>query len=181
MLKELRSMIELNMKEQIRLSSKVQYDSVVDGLGLRQVVWTQGCMHHCLHCHNQSTWDFNGGFLEDVDEVIEELMQRKYHTGVTFSGGEPMAQAKQCALIAAACKKVGFNVWSYTGYTIEELLKMNDQNINEFLRHIDVLVDGRFIFEEKSLDCKFRGSKNQRLIDVQKSLKESKTILLDLI
>ena len=164
---------------QIRLARTIQMDSIVDGEGIRTVIWTQGCKHNCKFCHNPDTHSFTGGFLIDVDDVKEVLLNLKGQTGITFSGGDPMEQPKQCAEIAKFAKKNNLNVWCYTGYTYEKLLELSKKNNDylDFLKNIDVLVDGPFILSEKSLNIKFRGSKNQRIIDVVTSLKEDRIVL----
>ncbi|TCO68821.1 anaerobic ribonucleoside-triphosphate reductase activating protein [Marinisporobacter balticus] len=159
----------------IRLSHKITKESIVDGPGFRAVIWTQGCKHNCRGCHNPSTHDLNGGFLIDIATIEEELMTLKLHKGVTFSGGEPFEQPLECIEIAKITKQLGLNIWCYTGYTFEELCNENGKRYKkgwkEFLSYIDVLVDGPFILEKKSLLLRFRGSENQRIIDVTKSLK----------
>lgn len=161
---------------QIRLSSPLQSDSVVDGEGIRTVIWTQGCPHHCKGCHNPETHSFNKGFLKDVDELINEIKALELQDGITFSGGDPMMQAKECMVIAKACKEIGYNVWCYTGFLFEELLI--DEARREFLNYIDVLVDGKFELDKKSYAAKFRGSTNQRLINVKSSLKKNKAVTI---
>ena len=163
----------------IKLASELQPDSVVDGTGIRTVIWTQGCSHDCPGCHNPGTHDFNGGFEVDTDEVIEEIKGLEGQTGITFSGGDPFFQPEACAILAQAIHKCKMNVWCYTGFTFEELLKLCDTNkaVMDFLKEIDVLVDGRFVMALKSLNIKFRGSSNQRIIDVPKSLKAKKVII----
>lgn len=166
----------------IRLASKLQKDSIVDGEGIRAVIWTQGCPHHCHNCHNPETWDYNGGFLVDVEELKKEINTLDDEIGVTFSGGDPFEQSKACYELAKYIHSIKLNVWCYTGYTYEQLLKKGEkeQSILDFLNEIDVLVDGPFIEKLKSFEIKFRGSKNQRLIKVKESLKKGKVILLDL-
>ncbi len=163
----------------IRLASELQLDSVVDGTGIRTVVWTQGCLHNCPGCHNPSTHDFDGGFEKDVDEMIEEISELEAQDGVTFSGGDPFYQPEACALIARAVHKYKMDVWCYTGFTFEELLDMSKKNpaIMDFLKQIDILVDGRFIMAKHSYNLKFRGSSNQRIIDVKASLKKQKVVI----
>ena len=166
---------------QIRLATpEIQKDSIVDGEGIRSVIWTQGCLHHCPGCHNPSTHSFDGGYLVDVDAVKSQIDGLEGQDGITFSGGDPMEQPIPCSDIALYAKKHGLNVWCYTGYTFEELLEkaLKDSNILNFLEQIDVLVDGRFLLKEKSYDVVFRGSKNQRLIDVSKSLKKGKAVII---
>ena len=161
---------------EIRLSSKIQTDSVVDGEGIRTVIWTQGCPHHCPYCHNPETHDFKGGFLMDTDEIIEKLRNLELQDGITFSGGDPMMQPEACTEIAKACKEMGYNIWCYTGFLFEDLLS-NPKQV-EFLKYIDVLVDGKFEIDKKSYDAKFRGSTNQRLINVKASLKKNRGVTI---
>ena len=161
---------------EIRLAADLQPDSIVDGEGIRTVVWTQGCPHNCKGCHNPGTHDFNGGFLMDVDEVIEELKNIEGQDGITLSGGDPLCQSDACIEICKAAKELGLNVWCYTGFTYESLLA-GDKDRLELLKNVDVLVDGKFVLAKKSLNCKFRGSSNQRLIDVKKSMEEGSIVL----
>lgn len=162
----------------IRLAKGLDYDSIVDGEGIRAVIWTQGCIHNCPFCHNPETHSFDGGILVDISRIKEVLKEIKGQTGITFSGGDPMAQPKECMEIAKYAKEIGLNVWCYTGYTYEKLLTMGEDYTN-FLKYIDVLVDGPFLIKEKSFDVKFRGSKNQRLIDVKKTFNNNKVVLYD--
>jgi len=163
----------------IRLAvPEIQRDSIVDGEGIRSVIWTQGCSHHCAGCHNPETHSFQEGVWVEVDTLKEQMNKLQGQDGVTFSGGDPMEQAEACAELAKHCKSLGLNVWCYTGYTWEELLERAEHfpSIGDFLKQIDILVDGKFVLEEKSYDVMFRGSKNQRLIDVQKSLETYKVV-----
>lgn len=159
---------------EIRLAADLQPDSIVDGEGIRTVIWTQGCPHNCKGCHNPGTHDFNAGCLVDVDEVIEELKNLEGQDGITLSGGDPMCQSEACLEICKAAKELGLNVWCYTGFTYEKLLVNPKQRA--LLQYIDVLVDGKFVLEEKSFDIYFRGSRNQRIIDVKRSLEEEKVV-----
>lgn len=165
----------------IRLAADLQTDSIVDGPGLRAVLWTQGCSHNCKGCQNPQTHSFDGGGLVPIDLVIDEISKLKYHTGITFSGGDPMFQPEACNEIAKYCKSIGLDVWVYTGFTFEELVEMSKKNpiYEEFLHNIDTLVDGRFILEERDLSMLFRGSRNQRLINVSKTLELGKIVKLD--
>ena len=164
---------------EIRLAADLQKDSIVDGPGIRTVIWTQGCPHNCFGCHNPSTHDFNGGELIDVDLIKSEIDDLVFQSGITFSGGDPMCQADACYEIAKYAVSKGLNIWCYTGYTFEQLLELGKKKkgIMDFLSCIDVLVDGKFMMEHRSLDVKYRGSTNQRLIDVKKSLACSKVCL----
>lgn len=166
----------------IRLASELQIDSIVDGPGIRTVIWTQGCSHNCLGCHNPSTHDFKGGFLKDIDELKEELDMLSFQDGVTFSGGDPFFQPEACAVLAKHIRSLGMDVWCYTGFTFEQLLENSKKNkkIMDFLSEIDIMVDGKFELDKRNLDLRFRGSSNQRIIDIQKSLKQGETIVLDL-
>lgn len=164
----------------IRLAAYLQSDSIVDGEGIRTVVWTQGCPHKCLGCHNPETHDFEGGTLVDLEEVYEIIDSLEGQDGITFSGGDPFVQPKECAKIAEYAKSKGLNIWAYTGYTFEHLFVLAEKKteIMDFLKQIDVLIDGKFELSKKSYNCIFRGSSNQRIIDVQKSLKKKKVILV---
>lgn len=158
----------------IRIAGLVN-DSIVDGPGFRFTVFTQGCPHRCPGCHNPQTHDFAGGKDAQTDEIISKIRNNPLLDGVTLSGGEPFSQSKACAEIARAAKQLGLNVWSYSGYAFEELVSGKEEWL-ELLRELDVLVDGKFEIEKRTLECRFRGSWNQRLIDVQASLKQGRAI-----
>ena len=164
----------------IRLAAYLQPDSIVDGEGIRTVIWTQGCPHHCLGCHNPETWDFEGGELVDLEDVYLAIDELEGQDGITFSGGDPFWQAKECSEIAKYARSKGLNIWSYTGYTFEELMELSKEKpeILDFLNEVDVLVDGRFVLSKKSYSCIFRGATNQRIIDVKKSLKKKQVVLV---
>ncbi len=152
---------------QIRLSGPIERDSIVNGDGLRAVLWTQGCPNHCPGCQNPETWDFEGGFLVDIEEVKNELRTLKGQTGITFCGGEPFVQPEACKEIADFCRKeLGWNVWSFSGFTYEEIEKYGGAAW-EFLKSLDALIDGRFILAERDLSLKFRGSRNQRILHLE--------------
>ena len=158
----------------VRLASFI-HDSIVDGEGIRSVVFTQGCPHNCPGCHNQKSIPYEGGSLVDVDEVISAILEKNLKK-VTFSGGEPFIQPEQLYIIAKALKEQGYNLWSYTGYTFEALLRHRDPFVLKFLQQLDILVDGRFYMRKKNLEILYRGSTNQRIIDVPASLKAQKCI-----
>jgi anaerobic ribonucleoside-triphosphate reductase activating protein len=162
------------------LAAPIEGDSIVNGEGLRTVIWFQGCPHHCPGCHNPESHPFKKGIKSDTAKVIEEISKLKNQDGITFSGGEPMSQPEALLEIAKYAKSQKMNVWSYSGYTYETLLEMSKENkiYDEILKTIDVLVDGPFILEERSLNLKFRGSRNQRIIDIKKSLKGNKIVLI---
>ncbi len=159
----------------IRLASPLQSDSVVDGTGIRTVIWTQGCSHACPGCHNPGTHDFSGGREFDLEEIEADIDALVGQTGITFSGGDPLYQIEPVIELAKYIKKKRLNIWVYTGFTYEEVLKMKKGP--ELLAQIDVLVDGKFELSKRSLDAPFRGSTNQRIIDVPASLKNGKVVL----
>lgn len=142
-------------------------NSTVDGIGLRQTVFFQGCLHHCKGCHNQHTWSFTGGYEEDTDNVLRAYQQDELLTGVTLTGGDPLFQPKAALDIAKRVKLLGGNVWCYTGFTYEELVQANSSDIKNLLYVIDVLVDGPFILEQKDLLLLWRGSSNQRVLKLK--------------
>lgn len=165
------------MKRYVRLAG-IAYESLVNGPGMRRVFFAQGCRHNCKGCFNPETHDFNGGELKDMDELIQDTLSNPMIKGITFSGGDPLEQAESFAYMAKAFKGAGLNIWCYTGYTFEQILeKMNeDEGVKSLINNIDVLVDGRFEIKNKREGLKFRGSSNQRLVDVKKSLEYGECI-----
>lgn len=157
----------------IRIADIVQ-ESIVDGPGIRMVIFTQGCPHHCPGCHNPQTHDPHGGRKVNVVEIIDQMLRNPLLDGITFSGGEPFDQPDAVARIAQAAKRLGKDVWCYTGYTWEEILK--DYNKKWVLMDIDYLVDGRFDIKQRTLDLPWRGSRNQRIIDVMESLRSGEVV-----
>ena len=145
------------------------------------MVFAQGCPHRCKGCHNPQTHDFDGGYDTTVENIINEVKKNPYLKGVTLSGGEPFCQAKPLAVLAKKAHELGLDVITYTGYTYEELIEgANEENgYIELLKETDILVDGRFILEEKTLELRFRGSRNQRVIDPKASLKEGRVVETD--
>ena len=150
-------------------------DSIVDGPGIRTTVFSQGCPHHCPGCHNPETWAFGCGTEMDEEAVLEIVRSNPLSRGVTFSGGEPFAQAEGFARLAKLLKAAGKEVASYTGYTFEQLLD-GTQAQWALLETIDVLIDGPFLLAEKTLELPFRGSRNQRILDVPKSLAAGRAV-----
>ncbi len=161
----------------IRVAGMVN-DSIVDGTGFRFTIFTQGCPHHCEGCHNPETHDLAGGYDADTDEIVKQFEKNILLSGITLSGGEPFCQASACCELARQAKKRALNVWAYTGYTIEELMRgfAAHPEWRELLENVDVLVDGRFELAKRSLECRWRGSSNQRLIDAAGSLKAGKAV-----
>jgi anaerobic ribonucleoside-triphosphate reductase activating protein len=179
----------------VRLSG-ITPESLVDGPGLRYVIFAQGCNHRCRNCHNPSSWDMDAGKEFTVKEIIRMLKKQnktknpaqsavynaKHHTakiqGVTFSGGEPFLQAEEFSQIALAAHKLGLDVVTYTGFTYEELieLKNKDIKINALLSATDLLIDGKYIHEMRTANLPFRGSSNQRIINIPETQKKGKII-----
>ena len=147
----------------------IQSDSIVDGPGIRTTFFCQGCPHHCEGCHNPETWPFAGGTPMETENMALAAISNPLCKGVTFSGGEPFAQAEGFLDLAKALKARGYEVASYSGYTFEALLHGTAAQ-RQLLEHIDILIDGPFLQKEKSLELAFRGSANQRILDVPKSL-----------
>lgn len=161
----------------IRIAGKVD-DSIVDGPGIRYTIFFQGCPHHCPGCHNPETHDFNGGHFEEIEDIVKEIKKNPLLLGVTISGGEPFSQKEELLTLVKEIRKTNLNIMVYTGYTFEYLINL-DSVTKEILSNIDYLVDGPFILKERDLELIFRGSRNQRYIDVKKTLKENKIILVD--
>ena len=168
-------------KTPLRLAGVVR-ESIVDGPGIRMTVFVQGCPHHCKGCHNEHTWRFDGGYDSSVERILEEAAKDKLLRGITLSGGEPFAQAAALTVLAKGARTIGLNVFCYTGYTFEQLCAAFDAHpeYKALLEQCDWLVDGRFIEEEMSLMLHFRGSRNQRILDVPESLKQGKAVLSDI-
>ena len=148
----------------IRLSGPLEHDNIVNGDGLRAVIWTQGCPNHCKGCQNPETWDYEAGFLVSIDEIKQHLREFKGQAGLTFCGGEPFVQAKACKEIADwARQELGWNIWSFSGFT-HEIIKEYGKEPWELLKSLDALIDGPFILSQRDLGLKYRGSRNQRLL-----------------
>ncbi len=151
----------------IRLSGPIEHDNIVNGDGLRAVLWTQGCPNHCKGCQNPETWDYEVGTLTPIGDVLDELKKLKGQTGITFCGGEPFVQPKACKEIADFCRKeLGWDVWSFSGFTYE-IIKEYGGEPWEFLKSLDALIDGPFILSQRDLSLRYRGSKNQRLLKLK--------------
>lgn len=150
-------------------------DSIVDGPGLRATLFAQGCPHHCPGCHNPETWTFEGGQELDTEQLLDIVGRNPMCRGVTFSGGEPFAQAEGFCELAEALKGRDYEVASYSGYSFEALLD-GTPGQRALLRRLDVLIDGPFLQTERSLELAFRGSRNQRILDVPKSLAAGRAV-----
>lgn len=154
----------------IRIAGVVR-ESIVDGPGIRFVVFSQGCPHHCPGCHNAVTHDFDGGYDCSVEKILAAIDANPLLDGVTFSGGEPACQPEGFLVLAKAVKERGLDIVMYSGYTYEELLLMaeGDGALDALLQLVDVLVDGRYEADRRDLTLLFRGSRNQRAIDLAKT------------
>ena len=156
----------------IRIAGLVA-ESYVDGDGIRFAIFMQGCLRHCEGCHNPETHALDGGRLVDTAEIIAEIKKNPLLDGITLSGGEPFLQVEAANEIALAAKNFGLNVWCYTGYKLEEL----PIEAESLLENIDVLIDGAFIERLRDLELQFRGSRNQRIIDLKKTREQNKIVL----
>lgn len=156
---------------------KIFESTIVDGPGLRTTIYAAGCPHHCLNCHNPQSWKIDNGEKQSLDYILKKILSNDEN--VTFSGGDPVFQLNGFAKLAELIKEnSNKNIWCYTGYTFDQVLAL--PNSINLLKHIDVLVDGPFVDSLKDETLLFRGSSNQRIIDVKKSLESGKTTLFDL-
>lgn len=156
-------------------------ESIVDGPGIRLVVFTQGCVHNCRGCHNPESHSKEGGYLIDIEEIILEIKSNPLLDGITLSGGDPFEQSLNMSILAKKVKDLGLNVVTYTGYILEEILNSSDKSgFKELLEQTDILVDGPFELSKKDLLLNFKGSSNQRIIDVKKTLENNKIIIYEI-
>ena len=170
----------LSESNELRVAGIIK-ESIADGPGIRYVIFVQGCKHNCEGCHNPQTHSFAGGSLIDTNTIIKEIKRNPLLDGVTFTGGEPFEQAAVLADLGQQIRKMGLNIITYTGYTFEYILEhMKDiEGWGELLNITDILVDGRFEIEKLNLMLKFRGSENQRVLDVKKSLEAASPIEIE--
>lgn len=157
-------------------------ESIVDGDGYRYTIFVQGCNHKCLGCQNPETWDFNGGEVYDnakIEKILDEISEDPILDGVTLSGGDPFYQADACVELINKIKerRPELDIWAYTGFTWDEIIK--DEKLLNLAKHCDVVVDGPFILAKRSLEALFRGSTNQRLIDVKRTLETGKVVIFE--
>lgn len=163
-------------KTTVRISGAVP-ESIVDGPGIRYVIFTQGCPFHCRGCHNVQSQSLSGGMDVTLRVLYDEIVENPLTTGVTFSGGEPFIQPTPLSIMAKILRAKGYNIWAYSGFVFDKLA--NDPQRRRLLELCDVVVDGPFVLAKKSLELDFRGSSNQRIINVQESLKQNKVILME--
>lgn len=157
--------------KKIRLAGMI-HESLVNGPGIRRVFFSQGCNHNCSFCFNPETHSFTGGKEYNMDEIIRDIKENPIIKGVTFSGGDPFEQGDKFSYLAIKLKENNINIWCYTGYTYEFILNnLNRPGWFNLINNIDVLVDGKFQIDKKEEGLKFKGSSNQRIIDIKESLK----------
>ena len=154
-------------------------ESIVDGPGIRFAVFGQGCPHNCPDCHNPDSHDCEGGYDCAIDKILEEIDKNPLLKGVTFSGGEPFCQAEEFAFLGEKIRERGLSVVTFTGYTYEELLDMNDESTDRLLEVTDLLIDGRYEADKRDLTLKFRGSSNQQIIDMNRTREEGGMVLAE--
>lgn len=173
-------MIE-SKEETLRIAGVVK-ESIVDGPGIRFVIFSQGCPHHCQQCHNSITHDFDGGYDCKIEKILEAIDENPLLAGVTFSGGEPVCQPKGFLSLGKALKERNLDIIMYSGYTYEELIKMAEKNLalKKLLGTIDTLIDGKYDDSKRDLTLLFRGSGNQRIIDMKKSLFLGEAVLSEI-
>lgn len=153
-------------------------ESVVDGPGLRLVIFAQGCQHRCPFCHNPESWETNAGKEFSVKQLIRALAkQKKNKRGITFSGGEPFLQAGEFARVAIAATEMNLDIVTYTGFTYEQLSESADEGIRALLTLSDILIDGQYVHQLRDTALKFRGSNNQRIIDIRATQKSGQVVL----
>lgn len=161
---------------ELRVAGVVK-ESIVDGPGIRYAVFVQGCPHQCPGCHNPQTHPFEGGQVVDTDALFEEFSQDPLLKGITLSGGEPFCQPEPLAQLAHKVHGQGRDVVTFTGYTYEQLAAMDTPGVQALLAETDLLIDGPFIEAEKNLELAFRGSENQRLLDMAATRREGRPVL----
>lgn len=153
-------------------------ESIVDGPGIRYTVFTQGCPHHCPGCHNPQTWAFEGGQPTTAQALFEDFQKDPILKGITFSGGEPFCQPEPLTELAKLVHGAGKDVTIFTGDTYEQLLEKQDPAVDALLAQCDLLIDGPFVMAQRNLELRFRGSENQRLIDMKKTRQAGCVVLL---
>ena len=167
-----------NIPETMRIYGVVT-DSIVDGPGYRTAVFAQGCPHHCPGCHNPESHDPDGGTDWTLDAVEAKFTGNPLLDGITLTGGEPFQQPAACAELARRAHEKGLNVWTFSGYLYEKLLELaaEDEAVSDLLARTDVLVEGPFLLAERSLELLYKGSRNQRIIDLNKTRAEGGIVL----
>ena len=168
------------MEDMLKISGVVK-ESIVDGPGIRYVVFTQGCPHNCKGCHNPQTHNIEGGRYVKISDIVDDIKKNPLLKGITISGGEPFMQANQVAKLISKLDKDRYDIITYTGFEYEYLLN-NGNDVNGYLNLLnstDILIDGKFDIDKRSISVPFRGSTNQRAIDVKSSLSKNEVCLYD--
>lgn len=166
--------------------NKIRKMDISNGEGVRVSIFVQGCEFHCKNCFNTETWDFQGGkeFTEETLKTLLDLCDKDYIEGLSILGGEPMHPANRATVVdimrAFKFRFPNKNIWMWTGYTLESLLKQNDDDVKSMLIYLDYLIDGQFVDEKKNLKLKFAGSDNQRCINIQESMKQGHIVEKDM-
>jgi len=162
-------------EKRIRIAGVVN-DSIVDGPGLRMAIFFQGCLRCCEGCHNPESWPLNGGREKTAEALLSDIDNNPLLTGVTFSGGEPLLRAGALLPLAEGIRLRGLDLAIYTGWVFEDILMDGDADVMALLRYAQTLVDGPFVLEKKKLSLPFRGSANQRILDVPRSLEAGRPV-----
>ena len=170
----------INKSSTLRLAGVVR-ESIVDGPGIRFVVFCQGCPHHCENCHNKETHNFLGGFDCEIEKIVAAIDQNPLLSGVTFSGGEPVCQPEGFLSLAKEIKARNLDIIMYSGYTFEQIMEISRKNqaLKELTGYIDTLIDGQYDHTQRDLTLMFRGSRNQRVIKLKESVEKGQLILSD--
>lgn len=163
--------------DEIRLSGIIE-ESIVDGPGFRFVIFTQGCPKRCFLCHNEETQSLTGGYIEKLDKIVSMFSNNPLIKGITISGGEPFIQPDKVLYLVRKAKELNLNVLLYSGFYYNELQRMND-SVKTILKEADYLIDGPFVHTEKNLNLLFRGSNNQRIIDLKETNKINDLVFID--
>lgn len=174
-MQNLRKSLTVSNINSLRLASPLEVDSVSNGDGLRMVLWFQGCLYECKGCHNLESWAIDGGQVYLIEDIVNEIKKHPHNEGLTLSGGDPLLQISALKILLPQLKDLGLNIWLYTGDVYENLIK--DSNFRDIIKYIDILVDGPFVEKMLDLNLSYRGSTNQRLIDVKETLTKNQVVI----
>lgn len=177
-MQNLRKSLTVSNINSLRLASPLEVDSVSNGDGLRMVLWFQGCLYECKGCHNLESWAIDGGQVYLIEDIVNEIKKHPHNEGLTLSGGDPLLQISALKILLPQLKDLGLNIWLYTGDVYENLIK--DSNFRDIIKYIDILVDGPFVEKMLDLNLSYRGSRNQRLIDVKETLKKEHVVIYNI-
>ena len=177
-MQNLRKSLTVSNINSLRLASPLEVDSVSNGDGLRMVLWFQGCLYECKGCHNLESWAIDGGQVYLIEDIVNEIKKHPHNEGLTLSGGDPLLQISALKILLPQLKDLGLNIWLYTGDVYENLIK--DSNFRDIIKYIDILVDGPFVEKMLDLNLSYRGSSNQRRIDVKETLKKEQVVIYNI-